>query len=55
MCTKYINLNGTIFVKCDKEQNQAYLIVLDQNQYYEDQMNFCPNCGKKLYLEGIKA
>lgn len=48
MCTKYINPKGTIFIKCDKEKNQAYVLVMNRTEYYERQMNFCPNCGQSL-------
>lgn len=48
VCTKYVNPKGTIFIKCDKERYQTYMLVLDRTQCYESQMNFCPNCGQKL-------
>ena len=56
MCWKYKNPVNTVFIKCDKLNNQpfqgSYLRVFNDGiDGYYDNYNYCPYCGTKLEIK----
>ena len=45
MCTKYMNIHGTIFLYCS---NKNCGTIISPYTFYRKMLRFCPYCGEEL-------
>ena len=45
MCTKYMNIYGTIFLDCSNKDCHS---IISPYTFYREELRFCPFCGEEL-------